>query len=96
MAVHSDLEDALVAFVTHELLAGQPDVRLQPDDDLLTSGFVDSIGVMRLVQFIDMEWEVRVPPADITLENFLTVRRIAAYLSQQRSPGATAGPVDAS
>ena len=48
--------------------------------DLLGSGYVDSIGVMRLVQFTEARFGVRVPPADITIENFLTVRRIASYL----------------
>ena len=59
------------------------------DDDLLGTGLVDSLGVMRIVQFLDQEHGVRVQPADITLENFLTVRRIAAYANTLPTAGAT-------
>lgn len=89
-----DMESALTSFVQDELLGDRPELSLTPDDDLLGSGLVDSLGVMRIVQFLDLEHGVRVQPADITLENFLTVRRIAAYAKTLPSNGTThaAGP----
>ncbi len=84
-----DLESTLTSFVQEELLADRPELSLTPDDDLLGTGLVDSLGVMRIVQFLDQEHGVRVQPADITLENFLTVRRIAAYANTLPTAGAT-------
>ena len=61
-------------------LLGQEDLDLKSDDNLLTSGLVDSLSIMRLVAFIEEEFATEVPPEDITIENFLTIQHILDYL----------------
>ncbi len=73
-------EDELLAFVSSELLRGRAGADLQPEDDILGSGLVDSLGVMRIVAFIEERFDITVPPEDVRIEHFLTVRQIAAYL----------------
>jgi acyl carrier protein len=41
---------------------------------------VNSMGMLRLVAFIDDTWDIRVPPEDFTIENFRTIAAIDAYL----------------
>ena len=43
------------------------------------SGLVDSIGVMRLVAFIEEESGVKVPPEDVVIEHFENIFAIANY-----------------
>jgi acyl carrier protein len=76
----TDIPAALIGFITGELLNDRPDLDLGPDDDLLGSGLVDSLGVMRLIQFIEREFEISVPPEDVTIQHFGKVRAMDAYL----------------
>lgn len=75
----------LLRYLTTEILSGQAN-ELQSEDDLLSTDMIDSMGVMRLVAFIEAESGLKVPPEDITVENFLSVDTICDYL--QRRAGA--------
>lgn len=50
-------------------------------EDLLGSGIVDSMGMMKLIDFIEKESNISIPQEDMTVENFMTIERIIAYLS---------------
>jgi len=58
---------------------------LSDDDDLLTSGLVDSLGMMSLVAFIEEQFGVAVPPEDVTLETFSTSLRSRPTWRRARS-----------
>ncbi len=73
--------DDLREFVVEELLLGTLDVAA--DDDLLTSGLVDSLGIIRLIGFIEESFQVSIPPEDVVLENFLNLNVIDQYLSRR-------------
>ena len=75
-----DISADLLDFVTQELLDNRPGLTLGAQDDLLGSGLVNSLGVMRLIQFMEQQYKVDVPPADVTIENFGTVQAMDAYL----------------
>ena len=79
-AAPSELQQTVIDFVRQDLLQGRGDIELEPDDDLLTCGLVDSLGIMRLIQFLESAYGVSVPPADVTIENFMTARTICSYV----------------
>jgi acyl carrier protein len=72
--------NALLTFIRDELLEGRSSSGIEEDTELLQSGIVDSLGIMRLVNFITEEFGYNVPAEDITIENFSSVSVIAAYL----------------
>lgn len=76
------MKEKVTRFIVDELLSGM-DVGEQ--DDLLLSGLVDSIGVMRLVAFIEEEAALQVPPEDVTIEHFVNIESIARYLEARRA-----------
>lgn len=78
------MKDVIIGFIETELMSGRGDSRVSPDDDLLGSGVLDSLGVMQLVWFIGREFETDVPPEDVTIENFQSVAKIEAYLEAKR------------
>lgn len=71
------MKEKVTRFIIDELLSGMD---IGEQDDLLLSGLVDSIGVMRLVAFIEQETPLRVPPGDITIQNFGNIEAITRYL----------------
>lgn len=56
-----------------------PGLSLSADTDLLLTGAVDSLGVIRITQWLEDDLGIVVDPAEVTLENFQTVDRMVAY-----------------
>lgn len=80
----SEFASLLLKFVQEEVCIG--DLQLAGDTDLLLTGAVDSLGVIRITQWLEDEAGIEVDPADVTLENFQTIDRMLAYV---RSRGAS-------
>lgn len=68
--------DDLRRFMIEDLLIGE---QLGEDDPLFSSGLLDSVAMMSLITFIESSTGADVRPADVTLENFDTLARIADY-----------------
>ncbi|MEM6963215.1 MAG: acyl carrier protein [Bacteroidota bacterium] len=76
------MNEAIINFITQELHGGTKDLDIMPDDDLLGSGLVESMGMMRLIQFIEEAYDFRVAPQDMIIENFMTVAAISNYVKK--------------
>ena len=74
----------ILEFVQTELL-GDATRRVEIDDELLMDGVLDSLGVMRLVSYLEAKTGSAIPAEDVTLENFRSIRTIAAYIAQPGS-----------
>lgn len=77
------MKQALCDYITTTLLGGDSGIDVQPDDNLLEVGMLDSLQLMRLVHHIESETGRSIPPADLVLENFETVNAIVDYLDRQ-------------
>lgn len=75
----AEIAEIIAEFIQRQLLA-DPEATVDLDDNLLTSGTVDSVGVVRLTAFLNERFQVTVPPQDLTPDNFRTVRVMADYL----------------
>jgi acyl carrier protein len=81
--VSLDVTKSLKQFIEAELVNGYGPVDLKEDDDLLLSGLIDSMGVVRLINFLEEEIKIHVPPEDVTIEHFLTIQAIAGYVESR-------------
>jgi len=75
----------LTKYITEELSSETLDEELSIHDDLLGGGIVDSLGMMKLIGFIETEFETKVLPEDLTIENFMTIAHIEDYLTKSQS-----------
>jgi D-alanine--poly(phosphoribitol) ligase subunit 2 len=72
--------DIVTKYIQDNLLTGKGKIELSPEDDLLGSGLLDSMGVMRLVGFVEDTFNIKIPPEDIVIENFMDVKAITNYV----------------
>ena len=77
------MEEKLIEYIKTEILG--EDHSLTSEDDLLSSGMIDSVGIMRLIAFIESNFNIKVPPQDMVIENFITVSAICTYIQQSKS-----------
>ena len=81
------MKDILRRYIAHDLMDADT-ASLDDDANLLGDGLIDSIGVMSLLMFIENEFDIRVPPEEVTIEHFASVNTIHAYLERRRSDDA--------
>lgn len=65
-------------------IASDENLSISDDDDLLGSGIIDSMGIMKLVAFIEKETNVKIPPGEIVIENFMNLNAIEHYLKTKQ------------
>ena len=78
------MKDEILEFINVQLLKNRDNV--DEHRELLVSGILDSLSVMNLVAFIEKTANRKIPPLDVTLENFSTVSDMVDYL-ERGSPG---------
>lgn len=73
----------LTQFIESNLLPGGESIG--PEDSLIDRGVVTSIGLMRMVHFLETRVGVRVPDSAMTPDNFETVVAIEALANRLRA-----------
>ena len=73
----------IIRYIQENLLGGKGEIELSPEDDLLGNGLLDSMGVMRLVGFVEDTFQIKIPPEDIVIEHFMDVNAITNYVESQ-------------
>jgi len=74
------MQKIIIDYIQNDLLSGQGDLQLTADEDLLTTGLIDSLGIMKLLAFLEEQFNVKVPAEDMTIENFMTVELMENYM----------------
>ena len=70
----------LVAFVNTQIMARNRSIR--HDDDLEAAG-VDSMGLLKILLFVEAEFGFWMPDADLRAENVSSLRCLAGYVSRR-------------
>jgi acyl carrier protein len=70
-------------YLTSKIFTGKPSVDFDEDTDLVRGGLVDSVTMIRLVEFIEDEFDIEVPFEDFTIKNFSSINVILSYLETQ-------------
>lgn len=80
------IETRLIRMITDEVSL-DPSVEITSDTDLLLCGLVDSLGVVRIVGWIEDEIGIEIDPLDVVLDNFQTVGQMLAYIDRRTAAG---------
>ncbi|MEQ1635643.1 MAG: phosphopantetheine-binding protein [Methylococcales bacterium] len=73
------MKQKLRHFIFEELIFVADSTRFSDDDDLLAAG-LNSISIMRLVMFIETEFNITLPDAEITVENLQTFNKLGRWI----------------
>jgi acyl carrier protein len=77
------VETAVREFLTNEL--GKDITAVDSRDSLLESGTLDSVGVLRLVAFLEQAYSIRVGDDDLMPDNFDTLAAISAFVESRQT-----------
>ena len=81
---HDEVAARINQFITKQLLYDVENVAIDNDTKLIEQGIVDSMGLFRLMAFMEEEFDVEVEPDAIVLENFETVNAVATLITSAK------------
>jgi acyl carrier protein len=77
--INGELEARIRALIVEEMLQGCDDAELTSETDLVKAGVVNSINVLRLVDFVEELYDLELMPAAI--RQFTSIASIASIAS---------------
>jgi acyl carrier protein len=83
----ADVAHAIEAFVRDEFAVSPSDDTFDRTVDLFDDGYVDSVGVIELLEFIRASFSVEIPEEDLFSPDFSTIDGIAAIVTRARTRG---------
>ena len=83
----ADAAARIEAFVRESFSVSANDPRFGRDLDLFEGGYVDSVGLIELLAFIEDEFEIEIPDEDLASDEFMSIDGIAHVLGRLASGG---------
>jgi acyl carrier protein len=80
-------ENAIARFLLDGPLAGTGRTHVDPDEPLISSGLLDSVGLLQLAFFVEERFNVKVGDGELIPENFETIRGLSAYIASKAGAG---------
>jgi acyl carrier protein len=81
-----NIRDALLQFVNSELNEGNTVETIDVDTDLIENGIIDSIGIMKLMSFLEENLNIEIDQDLLVQENFENIQSISLMIDQLTKP----------
>lgn len=78
--------DTIKRFVIEEFLPDISAAELSVDHDLLNSGVIDSLGLLKLIAWLEERFELSVHDSDLDPDNFRNVTMIDSFIADAGKP----------
>ncbi len=79
------VESTIESFIRNEILFEDTSVSLPPDMDLIDGGILDSLALLRLIEFVEESFGIAIEGDDIDASNFQTINRIRDFVGERKS-----------
>lgn len=77
----------LIEFVKKDLARGKGIGDLSETDDLVEAEVMDSLGIMKLILFLEENFQIKISDDDLTLENFTSIETIYSLAESKMTGG---------
>lgn len=77
-------QSILAEYIEKELAKGRKS-HIDYEEDLLSEGIIDSLGILQLVAFIEDKFGIQIEDEDVVLENFQSISALTSYLETRKA-----------
>jgi acyl carrier protein len=56
---------------------------LAPDDKLFSSGLIDSLNIVEIIEFVEQYCRIQVNPTEFSMDNFDSMASVAGYVENK-------------
>lgn len=80
-----NLEQELLTHILKEHLPGESPDSLKPEDDLIGSGILDSLAMVKLVTHLEQHYGIVVGAEDMSSDNFASAAALAKFVAGKQA-----------
>lgn len=78
-----DYKNSLIQFIKDKFVKKRGG-DIKEDEDLLSSGLIDSLGILTLISFMEEQFAIEIPSEDVVYENFHSIESVLRYLANHK------------
>ena len=80
-----DIKASVKSFILNEYLPGEDPAALTDMTPLMTTGILDSIAVLKVVNFLESQFGITIEPHEAVVENLNTISDMAELVSSKNA-----------
>ena len=81
-------EKKIKEFIQTNMLSRHASRKISDTDSLVESGIIDSLGILKLITFLEEELNIPIESENLVAENFETIQAIIDFTNRGPAPGA--------
>ena len=85
------MKEKIRAIIENNLKIFDSDVEFSDDDHIFRKGFVDSLFAIKLLTYLEQEFDIKIGNEDLNIENFHCVNKIISFVESKHSNRARRG-----
>lgn len=78
-----NVKTALEQFIVEEIMLADSGTRIDPDESLISNGTLDSLGLLRLIAFIEEQFDIEVEDGEVVPDNFQSLNVMDEFLASK-------------
>jgi acyl carrier protein len=82
-----NIESTIERYLVDEILLGDGATRINPDESLIDSGILDSLALLRFINFLEDQFSVTVDDLEVVPDNFQTINVTKAFIEKKLQNG---------
>jgi acyl carrier protein len=76
-------EERIQLFIQEEIASESIDEGFSWSDNLIESGLIDSLGITKLISYIEQTFSITIKEEDIDIDNFITIDAITKFIKSK-------------
>ena len=78
-----NVNDEVRKFILEQIITDQKQVNLEKSTNLIDEGIIDSLGIMKLLTFIEETFGIQISDDELVPENFETIEAICTMVAEK-------------
>lgn len=79
-----DIEGAVEEFIVTEIMLADNSIKLDSKESLISTGVLDSLALLRLIAFIEDQFNINVEDTEVIPENLETIHDIVTFIEMKK------------
>ena len=76
-----EIKSILERYILDEILITDQKKKIDPDESLISSGVIDSLSLLRIIDFVEKKFDVKVEDTEVVPENFESINVMEALIA---------------
>ena len=77
--------DPIMEFIKNQLVREKTMKNIGRGDDLIESGIIDSLGILKLLEFLEAKFSIHIADEELIPENFESIESIESFISRKKN-----------